>query len=73
MFFHHVRHPSEMAEPEINAFLTHLAVKEKLVGWVERSVTRRTDRGSIVMYWTSLSATWAMSSAPESPSACPWS
>jgi integron integrase len=28
IFFHHVRHPAEMAEPEINAFLTHLAVKE---------------------------------------------
>ena len=25
--FHHGRHPAEMAEPEINAFLTHLAVK----------------------------------------------
>ena len=30
IFFHNVRHPSEMAEPEINAFLTHLAVKEKV-------------------------------------------
>ncbi|MFZ3156405.1 MAG: phage integrase N-terminal SAM-like domain-containing protein [Smithella sp.] len=30
MFFHHVRHPQEMAEPEINAFLTHLAVKENV-------------------------------------------
>jgi integron integrase len=30
IFFHHVRHPGEMAEPEINAFLTHLAVKEKV-------------------------------------------
>jgi hypothetical protein len=29
IFFHKVRHPNEMAEPEINAFLTHLAVKEK--------------------------------------------
>jgi integron integrase len=28
--FHNVRHPAEMAEPEINAFLTHLAVKEKV-------------------------------------------
>ncbi len=28
--YHHIRHPSEMAEPEINAFLTHLAVKEKV-------------------------------------------
>jgi site-specific recombinase XerD len=30
IFFHKVRHPNEMAEPEINAFLTHLAVKEKV-------------------------------------------
>ncbi len=30
IFFHHVRHPAEMAEPQINAFLTHLAVKEKV-------------------------------------------
>jgi integron integrase len=28
IFFHNVRHPAEMAEPEINAFLTHLAVRE---------------------------------------------
>lgn len=30
IFFHHVRHPQEMAEPEINTFLTHLAVKENV-------------------------------------------
>jgi integron integrase len=30
IFFHHVRHPAEMAEPEINAFLTHLAVVERV-------------------------------------------
>jgi integron integrase len=28
--FHKVRHPAEMAETEINAFLTHLAVKKKV-------------------------------------------
>lgn len=28
--FHSVRHPAEMAEPEMNGFLTHLAVKEKV-------------------------------------------
>jgi integron integrase len=28
--FHGVRHPAEMAEPEINAFLTHLAVDEQV-------------------------------------------
>lgn len=27
--FQGLRHPAEMAEPEINAFLTHLAVEEK--------------------------------------------
>jgi integron integrase len=30
IYFHNVRHPAEMAEPEINSFLTHLAVKEKV-------------------------------------------
>ncbi|MFC1634527.1 phage integrase N-terminal SAM-like domain-containing protein, partial [Planctomycetota bacterium] len=30
IYFHRVRHPAEMAEPEINAFLTHLAVKERV-------------------------------------------
>jgi integron integrase len=27
ILFHHIRHPNEMAEPEVNAFLTHLAVE----------------------------------------------
>jgi integron integrase len=27
-YFHKLRHPSELAEPEINAFLTHLAIRE---------------------------------------------
>ena len=30
IFFHNVRHPAEMAEVEINAFLTHLAVKARV-------------------------------------------
>jgi hypothetical protein len=30
IFFQHIRHPAEMAEPEINAFLTHLGIKEKV-------------------------------------------
>ena len=29
IFFHNVRHPKDMAEPEIKAFLIHLAAKEK--------------------------------------------
>jgi integron integrase len=30
LFFHPLRHPQEMGEGEINAFLTHLAVQEKV-------------------------------------------
>ena len=30
IYFHNVRHPADMGEPEINAFLTHLAVKQKV-------------------------------------------
>ncbi|MBU2228608.1 MAG: phage integrase N-terminal SAM-like domain-containing protein, partial [Proteobacteria bacterium] len=30
IFFNNVRHPAELSEPEINQFLTHLAVKEKV-------------------------------------------
>jgi integron integrase len=30
IFFHRLRHPAEMSEQEINAFLTHLAVKDKV-------------------------------------------
>jgi site-specific recombinase XerD len=30
ILFHNKRHPAEMAEPEIKAFLTHLALKERV-------------------------------------------
>ena len=30
IFYHHVRHPAGMAEPEINDFLTHLAIRKKV-------------------------------------------
>jgi integron integrase len=30
IFFHKVRHPAEMAEAEVNQFLTHLAIEEKV-------------------------------------------
>lgn len=30
IYFHDVRHPPHMAEPEINDFLTHVAVKERV-------------------------------------------
>lgn len=30
IFFHNLKHPREMAEPEINSFLTHLAVNDRV-------------------------------------------
>lgn len=30
IYFHHLRHAADMGKPEINAFLTHLAVAEKV-------------------------------------------
>lgn len=30
LYFHNLRHPNEMAEDEINKFLSHLALKEKV-------------------------------------------
>jgi integron integrase len=30
IFFHSLRHPAEMAEAEVNQFLTHLAIKDKV-------------------------------------------
>ncbi|MBM4334070.1 MAG: hypothetical protein FJ117_23115 [Deltaproteobacteria bacterium] len=35
IFFHNKRHPADMAEPEINAFLTHLAVKDRVSAYTQ--------------------------------------
>jgi hypothetical protein len=44
IFFHGVRHPVEMAEPEINSFLTHLAVKEKVSASTQNQALSATAR-----------------------------
>ena len=44
--FHHVRHPREMGEPEINAFLTHLAV----TGRVSSSTQNQALSGLLFLY-----------------------
>jgi len=46
--FHNVRHPAEMAEPGINAFLTHLAVKENVAARDRRKATREQRHGILV-------------------------
>ncbi len=42
IFFHNVRHPAGMAEPEINAFLTHLAIKENVSASTQTQALKRT-------------------------------
>jgi site-specific recombinase XerD len=44
IFFHHVRHPAEMAEPEMNQFLTHLAVKEHVSASTQNQALSALDR-----------------------------
>ncbi|MGH2567192.1 MAG: phage integrase N-terminal SAM-like domain-containing protein, partial [Bacteroidota bacterium] len=41
IFFHGKRHPEEMGEQEINAFLTHLAVKENVSASTQNPCTER--------------------------------
>ena len=69
--FHGLRHPAEMGEPEINAFLTHLAVAEH----VSASTQTQALSALLFLYRHVLgrrSASSATSSGPASPGACRW-
>ena len=69
IFFHNVRHPNEMAEPEINTFLTNLAVKEK----VSASTQNQALSALLFLYRHAIGrevGDLAKSSAPENPSFC---
>lgn len=46
IFFHGKRHPREMGAPEVNAFLTHLAIKEK----VAASTQNQAMHGILFLY-----------------------
>jgi site-specific recombinase XerD len=47
IYFHNVRHPAEMGEAEINAFLTHLAVRER----VAASTQVQALAALLFLYW----------------------
>jgi len=71
IFFHNVRHPAEMAEPEMNAFLTHLAVKERV------SASTQTQALSALLFlyrhvWVGRLESSRGWSAPASRGACRW-
>ncbi|WP_198133491.1 phage integrase N-terminal SAM-like domain-containing protein [Chloroflexus aggregans] len=68
--FHDKRHPAEMDAPEIEAFLTHLAVKEK----VAASTQNQALAAILFLYrevflWTSMAV--SNPSAPPLLSVCP--
>jgi len=44
ILFHGKKHPLEMAEPEVNAFLTHLAVERLAVGRHRRTRSRPAEQ-----------------------------
>ncbi len=71
IYFHSVRHPAEMAEPEINAFLTHLALEEK----VSASTQNQALCALLFLYRHVIErevVTWVKSSVPASPNVYPW-
>ena len=55
IFFHNVRHPADMAEAEVNQFLTHLAVKEK----VSASTQNQALSALLFLYRYVLMPAWA--------------
>ncbi len=47
ILFHNKRHPNEMGSAEIEAFLTHLAVKGKVAASTVRLSSRRSPKPSL--------------------------
>jgi len=71
-FFHHVRHPAEMGEPEVNAFLTSLAMKGK----VSASTQNQALSALLFLYRYVLDrplGQLARSSGHANPTVCRWS
>jgi hypothetical protein len=64
ILFHGKRHPREMGEPEINAFLTHLAVE----GEVSASTQTQALCALLFSIASSSSARWASSKGSFAPS-----
>ena len=46
ILFHNKRHPTEIGAPEIEAFLTHLAVKENVAASTQNQAVRLSSRRS---------------------------
>ena len=47
ILFHNKRHPNEMGSAEIEAFLTHLAVKDKVAASTVRLSSRQSPKPSL--------------------------
>ena len=71
IYFHQLRHPSDMGQPEINAFLTHLAVQEN----VSASTQNQAWQPCCFSTGTSWLGRWVILMGwfgPDGVSRCPW-
>ena len=63
IYFHDVRQPSETGAPEVEAFLTHLAVKENVVASTQNPCAGRSEVRPSVPFSSSImrcsTRTWA--------------
>ena len=69
IFFHNKRHPLEMGELEINAFLSRLAVKDHVSASTQNQALWASSF-STATSWKSPSRPSRTLSAPNAPSAC---
>jgi site-specific recombinase XerD len=69
IYFHQLRHPAEMGQPEINAFLTHLAVREN----VSASTQNQALAALLFLYgtfWLGRLLIWKGWCGPDAASRC---
>jgi hypothetical protein len=69
IFFHNVRHPDQMGAAEVEAYLTHLAVKEHVAAST-RTRPSAPSCSCIVRCFTRIWVLW-MPCAPNAPNDCP--
>jgi hypothetical protein len=73
ILFHHKRHRREMNTPEIEAFLTHLAVHEQITAYRpptndhRRRMTTDDDRPSVTNYRQLTTDNWLLTAALGCP------
>ena len=71
IYFHHIRHPAEMGDAEINAFLTHLAVVDKVSASTQTQALAACCSCTGTC-WGARSVSWRAWSVPSETSGYRW-